>query len=586
MGILEPSAEPAREFRLQVDPAWSPARLTGAIISSVWKYAAAGATLRTVFNVASVLLPVAVGKMVDDVISPAADGASATQIAGPLTVGAGTLLGLYVLIHLGYRFGGRLGWYGVQRAQHELSQHLLGRVLDERGMDGISHPPGRLLSLATADARRTCQSVYLAVYPPGELIGVFTAACVMFWVHPLLGVGVVLTLPLVLGLMHLVARPLRRRSMREQSGMADAASAAADLVGGYRVIRGLHAQDAVASRYRGISRTTLRATIASRSAQAAFDGASTALTLLFVAAVAVAAAVLAFTGQITVGQLVAVAGIAVTLIGPLDALISTLGAMWAMSQASAERVLDLFASPANPAGLGTQDPADTGAPADDLQETDSRVPEPAALVLTDLQLPDDVILNISIGIDEFIVLDLPPTPRSALSDLLTLRALPDAGRISYTGRAVHDYRPSLLREKILVLPHTPGLLNGTVLDNVRATGNEPGSVAAAHQACAVAALKAEELPEGYDTDLGDDGWQLSGGQRQRIALARAVAADPELLVLDDPTSSVDAVTEQSIAESLSAHRAGRSTLVLSSSPAFRAVADRVITTGQEAMLRG
>ena len=85
----------------------------------------------------------------------------------------------------------------------------------------------------------------------------------------------------------------------------------------------------------------------------------------------------------------------------------------------------------------------------------------------------------------------------------------------------------------------------------------------------------EDLPEGYETVLGERGFSLSGGQRQRIAIARAILADPQVLILDDATSAVDATKEHEIRAALAEVMAGRTTLVIAHRPATIALADRV-----------
>ena len=90
-----------------------------------------------------------------------------------------------------------------------------------------------------------------------------------------------------------------------------------------------------------------------------------------------------------------------------------------------------------------------------------------------------------------------------------------------------------------------------------------------------AAAFVDELPDGYDTVLGERGFSLSGGQRQRVAIARAILADPAVLVLDDATSAVDASKEQEIRAALAEVMRGRTTLVIGHRPATIALADRV-----------
>src|SRR5699024_3924453 len=117
------------------------------------------------------------------------------------------------------------------------------------------------------------------------------------------------------------------------------------------------------------------------------------------------------------------------------------------------------------------------------------------------------------------------------------------------------HAPEDVRSSILVAPHAPGIIAGTVLSNAQATGNQPVAKSTAQQALAVAGLHPKELPQGYDTAINDTGWQLSGGQRQRIALAREPAANPRPAgARDEPTASIDAVTEQAIASAVRAHR--------------------------------
>ena len=575
-GLLDPPASPPLDRPLHVDPSWSPARLSAQIVRSALRFVAPGSALLILYNTALMLQPVLIGRLVDEVIAPAAAGTGLSALAGTLALWAAALAGLYLAMNIGYRFGGRMGWFGVQRSHFELSRAVLERLLDERGTADPARAPGALLSIATADVHRACLVLYATIYPPGEVVGLVLAAGLLVAVHPALGIGTILALPLVLLLMHLAARPLRRRSLAEQEGMADAAAAAADLMGGFRVLRGLHAQSVAADRYRAVSRSTLRATLAARSAQAAFTGLSTAAAQLFAVVVAVAAALMAFAGTITPGQLVTVAGIAVNLVRPLDALVGTLGSLWAISQASARRLLDLLAVPPHPAALGHVQGAGPDREAADGTgaTTGSRG---TGLVFEDLQLPSGSRLTGQIGPDELVVLDLPREDRAALRDLLTLHAVPDHGAVRAGGERLHRWRPSALRRHLLVAPSVPGLFTGTVLENVRATGEDPVPPERARAALELAALAGHELPVGERTAIGDGGWELSGGQRQRLGLARAVAADPAVLVLIDPTTSVDAVTEARIAHALQAGRTGRATLVMSSSPVYRAVADRVLT---------
>ena len=132
-----------------------------------------------------------------------------------------------------------------------------------------------------------------------------------------------------------------------------------------------------------------------------------------------------------------------------------------------------------------------------------------------------------------------------------------------------DLDPRSVRRAVLVTPHDADVFDGTVAGNIGAA-SEPILRAAAVDELATA------LPEGLSTTVGERGSTLSGGQRQRVALARALAADPPVLVLDEPTTAVDAATEARIAAGVRELRAGRGTILVTTSPALLAATDEVV----------
>ena len=132
----------------------------------------------------------------------------------------------------------------------------------------------------------------------------------------------------------------------------------------------------------------------------------------------------------------------------------------------------------------------------------------------------------------------------------------------------------LLHETAIVAPHQSDLFEGSVLSNVH---EDPEK---AREALWVAA--ADDIPGGPEREVGENGGNLSGGQRQRVALARAIAADAPILILQDPTTAVDSVTEVIIAERVAAHRAGQTTVIYTSAPAWQTVAVDVTADVQEA----
>ncbi|MER5497909.1 MULTISPECIES: thiol reductant ABC exporter subunit CydD [unclassified Streptomyces] len=168
--------------------------------------------------------------------------------------------------------------------------------------------------------------------------------------------------------------------------------------------------------------------------------------------------------------------------------------------------------------------------------------------------------------------------KSTLLDVVLGFTAPDEGRVRVGGAELADLVPERWRERIAWVPQRPYLFAGTIAENVRLArlDADDAAVAAALRDAGAHDFVAE-LPDGARTLLGEDGAGLSAGQRQRLALARAFLADRPLLLLDEPTASLDGETEAGIVEAVRRLAAGRTVLLVVHRPALLSVADRVVT---------
>jgi len=154
---------------------------------------------------------------------------------------------------------------------------------------------------------------------------------------------------------------------------------------------------------------------------------------------------------------------------------------------------------------------------------------------------------------------------------------PDSGRVLIDDHRLADLRPEDIRAQIGLVPQETVLFGASARDNIRY--GKPGATDAQIEAAAVAAAADDflrNLPQGYDTFLGERGTRLSGGQRQRIALARAILKDPPILLLDEATSSLDAESERLVQQALEKLMRGRTTIIIAHRLATVLKADRIV----------
>ncbi|MEO3826576.1 ABC transporter ATP-binding protein [Actinomadura sp. B10D3] len=507
------------------------------------------AVLASAHQVGEALVPVLIGMAIDQAI--AGDDGRA------LVLWLGALASVYLVLSWSFRIGAYAGERAGARAAHGLRLALVERVLDPRGGAESGRLPGALTAIATEDARRVGAVNVALMAGTAALVGIASGAAVLLGISLPLGLVVVLGTPLLMLLGHLLGKPLERRSRAEQERAAHASAVAADLVAGLRVLKGLGAEPAAVERYRRTSADSLGATLRAARAEAWQNGTVLALTGVFIALVALVGGRLAAQGEVSLGQLVSAVGLALMLLGPLSVL-AWVNARFAQGRASAARIADVLAAPSA------------------VPEGDGVPPEPVAghVRLSGVTSGSLRELDLEARPGELLGVVAPdPGDAEALLRCLGRETDPDAGTVELDGVPLSTLHPAAVRASILVAAHDADLFAGDLAGNLAS-----GDLSSGDLDRVLAAAGAGEIAAalGDGASVGERGRALSGGQRQRVALARALAADAPVLVLHDPTTAVDAVTEARIAEGLRALRRGRTTVVVTTSPALLAVTDRVV----------
>ncbi|MEV0318299.1 ABC transporter ATP-binding protein [Streptomyces sp. NPDC050658] len=515
------------------------------------KDVALGALLGSWHQIGEALVPVLIGVVIDRAVTGSDSGA--------LLAWLGVLAVVYVGLALSFRFGAWSGERAAARAEHTLRGILVRRVLHPGGGAEHGRLPGALTNTATEDAKRVGAVNMALMIGTSALVGLLTCAVVLLRTSVTLGLLVLLGTPVLLWLGHLLSKPLESRSGSEQERAAHASAVAADLVSGLRVLKGIGGESAAIDRYRTTSRDSLRATLRAARAQAFQNGMVLTLTGCLIAAVALVGGRLAAEGSISLGELVSAVGLALFLIGPLHAL-AWVNARLAQGRASAARIAEVLAAPHTvPAGSGN-------------------LPQPVrgAVRLSGVSVGGLRGIDLDVAPGELLgVVATDPAHAADLLRCLALQTDPESGSVELDGVPLRDLDPDELRAAMLVAAHDADLFEGTVRENVTAAAPAAADPEPAMAAAGVTQV-VETLPDGADTAVSERGRSLSGGQRQRVALARALAADRPVLVVHDPTTAVDTVTEASIAAGIREIRKGRTTVLVTTGPALLAVTDRVV----------
>ncbi|MBB2941262.1 putative ABC transport system ATP-binding protein [Actinoplanes lutulentus] len=509
---------------------------------------AGGVALLCLHQATEALVPVVIGLVIDRAVATSDTGALVVTLAG--------LAVLFTVLAMAWRFGSRLSYGAAEREAHLLRVEIAERALDPRGRrTGLRD--GELLSVAAGDTEHAVDAIRAVGLSAAACTALLVSAVALVVVDPPLGIGVLVVVPLALLALQWLAPLLTRRSDAQQAALAETTATAVDLVTGLRVLRGIGAQHHAAERYAAASKHTLVQTLRTANTKGLHLGLTTAVNGLLLAAITGVAGWLALRGDITIGELVAVVGLAQFIAEPVQ----TLGwcvQLFATARASAGRVSKVLDAP----------PA--------ITPGEGRVPAPASdrLLLQNISYGGLERFGLRVKAGEVLgVLAYDPRDAESLLALLAGNVARDdyQGTVRIDGVPAETLDIAEARSVVLVEHHHVTLFEGSLRENL---GDRPDEelLAAVHAAAAEDVLTA-----GLDHELVERGANLSGGQRQRVALARAFAADPPVLVLHDPTTAVDAVTEALIADRLAEARgrSPRGTIVITSSPALLRAAHRV-----------
>ncbi|WP_254779981.1 ABC transporter ATP-binding protein [Arthrobacter sp. cf158] len=528
-----------------------------------WKLLLVGCAGLVLHQVSEALVPATIGAAVDNAISP--------HDAGALLWWIGALAVVFVVLALSWRIGTLATNRSFLYGSHDLRQLAVERTLHPRGM-AARRAPGEIVAIASSDADRVAGLSWLIGGGLAAAAGVVTSAVTLLLISVPLGIAVLVATPIMLVVMHRLTKPLEDRSDVEQSSAARAGALATDFVTGSRPLKGLGAEEAAVSRYKAASRTSLLAGLRAVRSRSAYNGASTALSAAFLAGIAFFAAWFAVQGSITVGQLVAVVGVAQFVQGPMAAL-GFLSVELARKRASAARIAVLLAEPD---AVPAPEPKERTTTAAGSASAVAPLLEAAPLLELRSGSDDAAFPPFTASAGEIVGVVLPNgTQARLLVDTLGFRTPAPRGLVSIDGQDAADLDPVHVRSRVFADSHDGVLFHGSVRANV-ATAD----ARLEERAMAAAAVGdfVSQLPEGTETVLTGHGQSLSGGQRQRLVLGRSLHQKQPVLVLHDPTTAVDTATEAVIADGLR-NFPDKALVLVTTSPTLLAVCDRVVMGG-------
>lgn len=495
-------------------------------------------------------------------------------------VSGGSLVGLLVVIVIAglllQVFSELVSAYAVQlqvdtgqRMVYELRgrlfQHLQGLTLQHH----VTRPIGDAIYRIDVDAYSIENLVISGLFP---LATSLLTLLVMFGVLVTIDVSVALLsltiVPFLFVCLRYYSNTLVDRTERVKELESKLIERLFEVFSAIRLVKGFAREAHETSRYRTFGDQVMHARVTLTWQESLFSVVVTAITVVGTALVVIVSGLRVLAGQMTVGDLTVVIAYLGAVYGPLSSIAHTTGQVHT-ALAGARRVQEIFSL--LPEASDGPDAVDAGHITGDIRFEHACFNYPdGTRVLEDVSFaacPGEMVA----------IVGLTGAGKTTLVSLLPRFYDVTSGRVLVDGRDVRQYRLSSLRERIGIVLQDPVLFAGTIADNLRygrldATNEEMEAAARAAQAHDFIT----RLPEQYDTEIAEAGAGLSGGERQRLSVARAILKDAAILILDEPTSSLDALSEESVFRALKRLRSGRTTIVIAHRLSTVRDADRIL----------
>jgi ABC-type multidrug transport system fused ATPase/permease subunit len=523
----------------------------GAVIASFVLAAAAMAT--------GVLVPYLVGRTIDEIRH---GGASLWPLAGAVAAAGLLRLAFSVVRRL---VAGRVSLGVEYDLRNRMYRHL--QSLELGFFDG--QQTGQLMSRSTVDLQGVRFFLgYGLIFMAQSALTIVIAAAVMLALNVPLALVALAPMPFVIYVAFRYGLKNRPASQEVQQRIAELTAEAEENVSGVRVVKAFAQEPRQLRRFEGVVGRVFDQSMVSTRLQAFYSPLIGFLPQIGLALILLVGGRQAINGDITVGEFVAFYGYVLMLTGPMRIFGIALG-MAQRAVASGARVFEIL-------DREPQLTAPPGAP--DLPEGGGRVELRSVSLGYDGGEP--VLRDVDLDVEAGRTVALVGGTGSGKTTLVAL--IPrlydvDEGAVLVDGADVRSVDIGSLRREIAMVSDDAFLFSATLRDNIAYARPDAsdGEIAEATRRAGLTEVL-DELPDGYDTLVGERGHTLSGGQRQRVAIARALLAAPRILILDDATSSVDATTEGLIKEALREVMAGRTTFVIAHRLSTIALADEIV----------